>query len=162
MRGAKALASRLRGRRPARDLRRRHLARLVAGGLVEERSDGRFALVAAHREGVAALKATPYAVLLRKSSVELDPATLETAYHPEIYGRSLSEDERTEEDRRRHVEQGEDYRALRLVVDQPPGDETAAFEELEPASPEMAGETRVGRAVVARLAAVRRRDRGGA
>lgn len=144
---AEELAETLGGR--TRDLRRRHLARLVAGGLVEELSDGRFALVAAHREGVAVLKATPYAVLLRKSSVEIDPATLETAYHPEVYGRPLSEDERTEEDRQRHAEQGEDYRALRLVVDRT-DDETAAFEELEPASPEMAGETRVGRVLLLR------------
>lgn len=144
---AEELAETLGGR--ARDLRNRHLSRLVAGGLVEERSDGRFALVAEHREKVAEVKATPYAVLLRKSSVEIDLATLEVAYHPEVYGRSLSEDERTEEDRQRHAEQGEDYRALRLVVDRT-DDETVAFEELEPASPEMAGETRAGRVLLLR------------
>jgi predicted transcriptional regulator len=144
---AEELAETLGGR--ARDLRNRHLARLVAGGLVEERSDGRFALVADHREKVAEVKATAYAVLLRKSRVEIDPATLETAYHPEVYGRSLSEDERTEEDRQQHAEQREDYRALRLVVDRTE-DETVAFEELEPAPPEMIGETRVGRVLLAR------------
>lgn len=80
---------------------------------------------------------------------ETDPETGARECLPEVYGRSLSEDERAEEDAEKHEQQRQDWRALRLVIDRPE-DETVAFEELPAAPPEMFGETRVGRALLAR------------
>jgi hypothetical protein len=127
----------------ASEVENRYLRRLEDLGLAEKIGD-KWMLVADHRDNVEEIKATPYAVLLRKSTQETDHATGEVIHEPEVRGRSLSENERDEETAEKHEEQRSDYRAFRLVVDQPE-DETVAFEELEPAPPEMLGENRVGR-----------------
>jgi hypothetical protein len=121
----------------------RYLRKLEGLGLAEKIGD-KWMLAADHRDNVEEIKATPYAVLLRKATQETDHSTGELIHEPEVLGRSLSENERDEETAEKHEEQRSDWRAFRLVVDQPE-DETVAFEELEPAPPEMLGENRVGR-----------------
>ncbi len=127
----------------ASEVENRYLRRLEGLGLAEKIGD-KWMLAADHRDNVEETKATPYAVLLRRETWEMDPETGEVIHEPEVRGRSLSENERDEETAEKHEEQRSDYRAFRLVVDQPE-DETVAFEELEPAPPEMLGENRVGR-----------------
>lgn len=127
----------------ASEVENRYLCRLEDLGLAEKIGD-KWMLVADHRDNVEEIKDTPYAVLLRRETSETDPETGEVIHEPEVRGRSLSENERDEETAEKHEEQRSDYRAFRLVVDQPE-DETVAFEELEPAPPEMLGENRVGR-----------------
>jgi hypothetical protein len=130
----------------ASEVERRYLRRLEGLGLAEQHGET-WRLVEDHGEKVEELKATAYAVLLRREAWETDPETGAREYLPEVYGRSLSEDERAEEDAEKHEQQRQDWRAFRLVVDRPE-DETVAFEELPPAPPEMAGENRVGRVLL--------------
>jgi len=127
----------------ASEVENRYLRRLEVLGLAEKIGD-KWMLAADHHDNVEETKATPYAVLLRKSTQETDHATGEVIHEPEVRGRSLSENERDEETAEKHEEQRSHYRAFRLVVDRPE-DEPVAFEELEPAPPEMLGENRVGR-----------------
>lgn len=131
----------------AREVERRYLRRLEGLGLAEE-IGGAWGLVADHRETAEELKDTAYAVLLRRERWETDPHG-GREYLPEVYGRSLSEDEREEETAEKHEEQRSDWRALRLVIDRPE-DKTVAFEELPPAPPDMLGESRVGRVLLSR------------
>jgi DNA-binding transcriptional ArsR family regulator len=132
----------------ASEVERRYLRRLEGLGLAEKIGD-KWMLVEDHRDNVEEIKATPYAVLLRRETSETDHATGEVIHEPEVRGRSLSEDERDEETAEKHEQQRADYRALRLVVDRT-DDEPVAFDELEPAPPDMLGENRVGRLLLSR------------
>jgi DNA-binding transcriptional ArsR family regulator len=127
----------------ASEVENRYLRRLEGLGLAEKIGD-KWMLAADHHDNVEETKATPYSVLLRRETSETDHATGEVIHEPEVLGRSLSENERDEETAEKHEEHRSNYRAFRLVVDQPE-DETVAFEDLEPAPPEMLGENRVGR-----------------
>jgi hypothetical protein len=106
------------GSRP-RDVRRSYLRddrgerfnTLEARGLAEELDDGRWALVEGHAEKVAEIKAAKYSVLLRRERFETDPLTGEREYLPDVYGRSLSEDEREDKDREIYDRHREDFRA---------------------------------------------------
>jgi hypothetical protein len=138
------------GSRP-RDVRRSYLRddggerhnTLEARGLAEELDDGRWSLVAGHVEKVAEIKAAKYSVKLRRERFETDPITGVREYLPDVYGRSLSEDEREEKDRETHDRHREDYRAelIRRELERRADEDEATIA----ATPDLLAASRVGR-----------------